>query len=245
MLAAYLRSLPSRVNLPSTSTWRTTTLRSPGSPSRMGSPSSKKLISCPSRIPGSTSTVMVSTSRTNLTLGQSSHTFCAYCWYIPGPTCRVTIFCLQLHFRVPFAGLITSLSRVTCSVRPTYRSLSVASTKTRTSLPRGVSASSSWPPKRNPNGPPPPPKNCENMSPGPPPPPPCCCCCLSPSSPWRSYTLRFSGSDSTSKALLISVNFFSASASPGFLSGWYFRASLRYDRLIVPSSAPRGTPSTL
>lgn len=41
--------------------------------------------------------------------------------------------------------------------------------------------------------------HCEKMSAGPPPPPPWSCC-LSPSSPYRSYILRFSESDSTSYA---------------------------------------------
>ncbi len=37
-----------------------------------------------------------------------------YCWYMPGPICCVTTFCLQLHLRVPGAGFHTLLSRVTC-----------------------------------------------------------------------------------------------------------------------------------
>ena len=42
-----------------------------------------------------------------------------------------------------------------------------------------------------------------------------------------SYSLRCSGSESTEFASLISLNFASEAASPGFESGWYLRASLR------------------
>ena len=38
----------------------------------------------------------------------------AYCWNMPGPSCRVTIRCRQLHSRLPGAGLMTFRSRVTC-----------------------------------------------------------------------------------------------------------------------------------
>lgn len=68
----------------------------------------------PSVIPGSTDTLSVSLSRSNLTLGHSWHSCCVYCWNMPGPSCRVTILFLQLHFRLPGAGLATGLSRVTC-----------------------------------------------------------------------------------------------------------------------------------
>ena len=59
-----------------------------------------------------------------------------------------------------------------------------------------------------------------------------------------SYSLRFSGSDSTSFAAETSLNFSSASLFPGFASGWYCFASLRYARAISFSLAPCGTPST-
>jgi hypothetical protein len=70
-------------------------------------------LTCPSRMPGSTLTAMISASRSYWTLLHCSHSCVWYCWNIPGPSCRVTIFCLQLHCRVPGAGLITFLSRVT------------------------------------------------------------------------------------------------------------------------------------
>jgi hypothetical protein len=64
-----------------------------------------------------------------------------------------------------------------------------------------------------------PPKNMEKMSSG---------LCIEPSSspslPNWSYRRRFSGSDSTSYAIVISLNF---SGSPP-LSGWFFRASFLY-----------------
>ena len=41
-----------------------------------------------------------------------------------------------------------------------------------------------------------------------------------------SYSLRFSGSESTSYAACTSLNFRSASSSPGFLSGWYCAGEL-------------------
>ena len=56
-----------------------------------------------------------------------------------------------------------------------------------------------------------------------------------PSSPGRT---------STSLASLTSLNFSSASLSPGFMSGWYFRASFRYAFLISSSDAPLLTPRT-
>lgn len=35
--------------------------------------------------------------------------------HMPGPSCRVTSRCLQLHSRLPGAGRMTFLSRVICS----------------------------------------------------------------------------------------------------------------------------------
>lgn len=54
-------------------------------------------------------------SLTNFTLGHSSQTVCCIIWKRPGPKFLVTISCLQLHFRVPGAGLITGLLRVICN----------------------------------------------------------------------------------------------------------------------------------
>ena len=65
-------------------------------------------------------------------------------------------------------------------------------------------------------------------------------CQLLPS--W-SYSLRFSGSDRTSLASLISLKRFSAAALPLLTSGWCSRASLRKAFLISALLAPRGTPS--
>ena len=45
--------------------------------------------------------------------------------------------------------------------------------------------------------------------------------------PNRSYLARRSGSERTSYASLASLNRSSASSLPGFLSGWYWWASLR------------------
>lgn len=53
-------------------------------------------------------------SLTNFTLGHSSHTVCCIIWNLPGPKFLVTISCLQLHLRVPGAGLITGLFLVIC-----------------------------------------------------------------------------------------------------------------------------------
>lgn len=44
-----------------------------------------------------------------LTLGHSSQMVCCVIWNLPGPSCRVTISCLQLHLRVPLAGFNTGL----------------------------------------------------------------------------------------------------------------------------------------
>ncbi len=91
-------------------------------------------------------------------------------------------------------------------------------------------------PRACPPGPPAPPNRFERMSPieepsksklpkppKPPPGPPPEAKAPEP----LSYCLRFSGSPSTSWAWEISLNFASASLSPGLVSGWYFRASLR------------------
>ena len=57
-----------------------------------------------------------------------------------------------------------------------------------------------------------------------------------------SYSLRFSGSESTSYAPCTSLNFRSASSSPGLRSGWYSRASLRYAFFSSSADAFLGTP---
>ena len=71
----------------------------------------------------------------------------AYCWNMPGPSCRVTILCLQLHLRLPFAGLMTSLSRPTLRTLPRYKSLMLTDRSTVNESPLGVSSSCSCPPK--------------------------------------------------------------------------------------------------
>src|SRR3954447_6960125 len=63
--------------------------------------------------------------------------------------------------------------------------------------------------------------------------------------PPSSYSLRFSGSPRTSWAAEISLNFSSASLSPGLRSGCYFRASFRYAFLISSSVAFFETPNVL
>ena len=60
-----------------------------------------------------------------------------------------------------------------------------------------------------------------------------------------SYCSRSSGSESTEFASVMSLNFFSAAASPGFWSGWYLRASLRYAFLTSSGDASLETPRTL
>ena len=65
-------------------------------------------------MPGSTLTSRVSRSLSTLTLSHSSHSWVVYCWYIPGPSWRVTILFLQRHCLFPLDGLITFLLRVTC-----------------------------------------------------------------------------------------------------------------------------------
>src|SRR6201996_5812883 len=60
-----------------------------------------------------------------------------------------------------------------------------------------------------------------------------------------SYSLRFFSSDRTSWASEISLKRSSASRSPLLASGWYLRASLRYDDLISSAFAVLGTPRTL
>ena len=62
------------------------------------------------------------------------------------------------------------------------------------------------------------------------------------SCPPRSYFARFSGSERTPNASETSLKLASAVLSPGFTSGWYFRASLRYAALRSFSVAVRGTP---
>ena len=96
----------------------TTKTRSPGSPSTSGSPSSKNLISCPGRVPGSTVTSTSDASRTSFTASHSSHSSSVYCWYMPGPIWRVTTRWRQLHLRFPGAGASVILSRVTLTVVP-------------------------------------------------------------------------------------------------------------------------------
>jgi hypothetical protein len=59
-----------------------------------------------------------------------------------------------------------------------------------------------------------------------------------------SYSARCSGSESTENASLISLNRASAVASPGFESGWYWRASLRYVFFSSASDTSFDTPST-
>jgi len=65
-------------------------------------------------MPGSTVTCSVSDSRAYLTLLHCSHSCVWNCWNMPGPSCFVTILFLQLHCRLPLAGLITFLSLVIC-----------------------------------------------------------------------------------------------------------------------------------
>src|SRR5260221_4948254 len=74
------------------------------------------------------------------------------------------------------------------------------------------------------------------------PPNPNCSCQFGPS---VSYLWRFSGSDSTSYASLISLQRLSALLSPGFTSAWYLRASLLYAFLMSSALADLLTPRIL
>ena len=65
-----------------------------------------------------------------------------------------------------------------------------------------------------------------------------------PAWPNWSYFARFSLSDRTSYASLTSLNLASAPLSPGFMSGWYCLASLRYAFFNSSSEAPLDTPKT-
>src|SRR3954451_18901085 len=114
---------------------------------------------------------------------------------------------------------------------------------------------------RRPCGPPParlappaaPPKRSDRMSPMPPPkppapPPPPKLPGLKPPPkmpPPESYARRLSASERIEYASWISLKRSSACLSPGFLSGWYWRASLRYAFLISSSEAFLSTPMTL
>src|SRR4051794_3485973 len=61
--------------------------------------------------------------------------------------------------------------------------------------------------------------------------------------PNRSYAFRFSGSERTSYAVCTCLKRSSAPLSPWFVSGWNWRASLRYAFLISSDEAPFFTPS--
>ena len=65
-----------------------------------------------------------------------------------------------------------------------------------------------------------------------------------PACPNWSYLARLSASDKTPYASLTSLNFASASLSPGWRSGWYFLAMVLKAFLISSSVAPFCNPST-
>lgn len=60
----------------------------------------------------------------------------------------------------------------------------------------------------------------------------------------RPYNACGNAGALASYALATSVNFFAAASSPGFLSGWYFRESLRYAFLMVSPVASLFTART-
>ena len=82
---------------------------------RPQAPSTERGRTCRSGVPASTVICSVCASRASLTFWHSSHSCVWYCWYMPGPTWRVTVLSLQLHCRLPLAGLMTALSRTTCA----------------------------------------------------------------------------------------------------------------------------------
>ena len=65
-----------------------------------------------------------------------------------------------------------------------------------------------------------------------------------PAKPNWSYRAFLSWSERISYASLTSLNLASADLSSGFMSGWYFLASLRYAFLISSSEALLLSPST-
>ena len=69
---------------------------------------------CRSGVPASMETCRRWESRASLTFWHSSHSWLWNCWYMPGPICLVTTLFLQLHCRLPLAGLMTPLSLTTC-----------------------------------------------------------------------------------------------------------------------------------
>jgi hypothetical protein len=108
---------------------------------------------------------------------------------------------------------------------PNAASCSMSSISTSASYPRGGPAG----PRRPPNASPP--KNASKMSPSPKASPidpgSGCAEAAARSGPNMSYRRRRSGSRNVSYATVISLKRASASASPGFESGWSLRASAR------------------
>src|SRR4051794_7885693 len=105
-------------------------------------------------------------------------------------------------------------------------------TWTSVSRSRPRSGRERTPPARPPPPPAAPVKRSERMSPKPPKPPRKLFGSKPPAPPPKmpppvSYALRFSGSDRIELASWISLKRSSAEASPGLVSGWYWRASLR------------------
>ena len=73
--------------------------------------------------------------------------------------------------------------------------------------------------------------------PGPPGPP-----AMGPMARTWSYSLRLASSPITSYAAEIALKRSSAAVSPGFASGWNWRASFRYAVVTSFCDAPDGTP---
>src|SRR5690606_21727142 len=119
----------------------------------------------------------------------------------------------------------------TSSSVPKAASFSVILRSTRRSAPRGRAAARRRAPppkiseKMSPKMSPKPPKPSKSNPPKPSPK-------GLPACPKRSYLARFSGSERQAYASEASLNFSSASLSPGLRSGWYSRASFRYALLI-------------
>src|SRR6478735_8534984 len=84
--------------------------------------------------------------------------------------------------------------------------------------------------------PPKPPGPALGLNPPPNPPP------IGPRARTSSYSLRLASSPSTSYAALTSLNRSSALASPGCVSGWFSRASLRYALVMSFGAASFATP---
>ena len=219
-------------------------MRSPGTPPNGAPFPSPRTLSCmPSSTPAGISRLTTASSRF-MPISSVPPGFRVMRWPVPWQSGHVEAVCIcprivlvtRRTWPVPWQvaqsacstpSAWTCLNTLTFLVNPSATSSSVNFTLMRRFAP--------FIRLRRPPPPPPPPKAPPKMSPNwekmssmfmPPPPnppgPP-----RMPSWPNRSYCWRFVSSLNTSYASAASLNFSSAAALSGFLSGWYFKASLR------------------